>query len=89
MEGKTVSTSIGFTYLKKFEDMAKRFDISSSTLVRMAIIHILDMTDKEQDEVIGKTIRIAKLNELKIKKVRLQEQIKELDQDIFKTESKK
>ena len=88
MEGKTVSAVLGFTYLKKFDDMAKRFDISNSVLVRMAIIHILDLTDKEQDEVIGKTIKVAKLNEMQTKKLRLQEQIKELDQDIFDTESK-
>ncbi|KKL14722.1 hypothetical protein LCGC14_2512830 [marine sediment metagenome] len=87
-EGKTVSTALGFTYLKKFDDMSKRFDISNSTLVRMAIIHILDLTDKEQDEVIGKTIKAAKLNEMQTKKLRLQEQIKELDQDTYDIESK-
>lgn len=89
MEGKTVSAILGFTYLKKFDDMAERFGISNSTLVRMAIIHILDLPEKEQDDVIGKTIRAAKLNEIKVKKLRLQDQIKELDQNIFDIESKK
>jgi len=88
LEGKTVSASLGFTYLKKFDETAKRFDISNSTLVRMAIIHILDLDEKVQDEIIGKTIKMARINEMKVKKLRLQEQMKGLDQDIYDIESK-
>ncbi len=87
-EGKTVSAILEFTYLKKFDDMADRFGINNSTLVRMSIIHILELTEKEQDDVIGKTIRTAKLNEIKVKKLRLQDEIKELDKNIFDIESK-
>ncbi len=88
MEGKPVSTMLGFMYLEKFDDMSDKFDITNSTLVRMAIIHLLELPEKEQDKVIGDTIKTAKLNEMKVKKLRLQNEIKELDKGIFDTESK-
>ena len=48
MEGKPVSTMLGFMYLEKFDDMSDKFDITNSTLVRMAIIHLLELPEKDR-----------------------------------------
>ncbi len=85
-EGKLVSATIGFTYLKKLEDAEKRFKVLNITIVRMARIYILELSKEEQDKIVGETIRVARVDELRCQKLRLQDQVKHLDQDIFDLE---
>jgi len=88
-EGKLVSATIGFGYLRKLEGLMDRHDVTQSQAVKLALISFLEKPEKEQDEIFYETLTIAMIHELGCTKLRLLDQAKHIDQETFDLKEKK